>query len=87
MATPEQGELVEQKPIIRPYARARMAERNVSEEAVQWVLEHYSIRRPASKKGSPAEIFEGDYQGRTLKLWVKRDSNPPFIKTLAWKDE
>jgi len=38
MATPEQGDLVEQKPIIRPYARARMAERNVSEEAVQWVL-------------------------------------------------
>ena len=48
---------------------------------------HYSIRRPASKKGSPAEILEGDYQGRVLKLWVKRDSDPPFIKTVAWKDE
>jgi hypothetical protein len=87
MATPGQGDVIGKKPVIRPYARARMAERNVSQEAVEWVLEHYSIRRPASKKGSPAEILEGDYQGRVLKLWVKRDSDPPFIKTVAWKDE
>lgn len=39
MATPGQGDVIGKKPVIRPYARARMAERNVSQEAVEWVLE------------------------------------------------
>jgi hypothetical protein len=62
--------------------------RDVSREAIEHVLVHYDERRPAQPRvnAKPAEIFSGAYQGRRLKVYVEIDSDPPYIKTVAWND-
>jgi len=83
------GEAIAHGPIIRPYARKRMAERAIPEEAVRWVLEHYHTRRPAPSRirAGSAEILIGEYAGRTLKVYIARGSNPPFVKTVVWEGD
>ena len=73
---------------IIPYARGRMAERGVPEEAVRWVLENYDIHRPAGPRpgSKPAEIYVGAYQGRKLRVYVERGSSPKKVTTVAWED-
>jgi hypothetical protein len=85
----ESGEPSADRPVIRPYAWKRMAERDISEEAVRWVLARYHTRRPAParRNASPTEIFIGDYQGRSLKVYVARGSSPPFVKTVVWEGD
>ncbi len=64
-----------------------MQERGVPEDAVDWVLEHYHTSRPAgARQGSkPAVIYIGTWNGRDLRVYVERDSNPPKIKTVVWE--
>jgi hypothetical protein len=83
----ESGDGTPPPAVIRPYARRRMAQRGISEEAVQWVVRHYHTRRPAPRRGTPAEIFIGDYDGRDLKVYVRKGSNPPYVKTVVWQGE
>lgn len=64
-----------------------MAERNIPEEAVHWVLAHYHTRRPAPQRGSAAEIYIGEFEGRNLKVYVERGSDPPFVKTTVWEGD
>lgn len=75
--------------VIRPYAYKRMAERGVPVEAVDWVLDHYVVRRPAPARpnASPTEILIGEYKGRTLKVYIARGSHPPLVKTVAWEGD
>ena len=75
------------RPLI-PYVRARMDRRGISEEALDFVLENYHTARPAGPRGGskPAIIYIGTWQGRNLRVYVERDSNPPFVKTVAWED-
>lgn len=85
----EGGDATAPEPIIRAYARRRMAERGIPEEAVRWVLERYHTRRPAPSRvrAQPAEILIGDYEGRALKVYIARNSYPPFVKTVVWEGE
>ena len=85
----ESGESPVGRPVIRPYAWKRMAERNIPEEAVPWVLTHYHTRRPAPprRNAGPTEIFIGEYLGRNLKVYVARGSSPPFVKTVVWEGD
>jgi hypothetical protein len=64
-----------------------MEERGIPEEAVDWVLQNYHSSRPAGpRRGSkPAVIYIGEWQGRDLRVYVERDSSPPFVKTVAWE--
>ena len=82
------GETARPTRIIIPYVRVRMVERGVTEEAIDWVLENYHTSRPAgSRPGSkPSVIYVGDWEGRNLRIYVERDSDPPKIKTVAWED-
>lgn len=77
------------EPYIRGYAYRRMAERGIPEEAIHWVLEHYMVRRPAAARKSalPSEILIGEYQVRRLKVYIVRDSNPPYVKTAVWEGD
>ncbi len=79
-------EVVGQDRVIRSHARKMMAKRGIPEAAVDWVLEHYGNRRPAPVRppARPAEILEGDFNGRELWVYIVRDSNPPIVKTAAW---
>ncbi len=72
---------------ITRHAREKMAERGVPEAAVDWVLEHYDLRRPAPVRypGSPADILIGDWNGRRLKVYVLRGIEPPIITTTTWE--
>lgn len=72
--------------ILRRHVRQRMAERQISEDAIRWVLDHYTTRRPAPLRGqaNPAEILTGEFQGRRLKVYIVHGSHPPIVKTVAW---
>ena len=76
-----------QKRLI-PYVRKRMEERGVSEEAVDYVLQHYHTSRPAGPRlgSKPAVIYVGTWCGRDRRVYVERDSKPPLVKTVALKD-
>lgn len=70
------------------YVRGRMEERGVTEEMIQWVLANCHTQRPAGpRRGSkPAVIFVGEWEGRNLRVYVERGSDPRMIKTVAWED-
>ena len=81
----------DQPPLRReliPYVRARMEQRGVPVEAVDFVLQNYHTARPAGpRRGSrPAIVYIGTWNGRNLRVYVERDSDPPFVKTVAWED-
>ncbi len=65
-----------------------MRRRKVPFEAISYVLENYVIRRPAPPRDAarPAEILIGEFEGRTLRVYVERGTDPPMIKTVAWED-
>lgn len=86
--TPEAAARV--KPRYIPYTYRRMAERGITEAQVEHVLEHYDVRRPAPPYHNgekPSEIFIGECDGRRLKVYVERGSNPPFVKTAVWEGD
>ena len=66
-----------------------MRQRQIPEEAVKHVLEHYDVSRPAPfREGAkPAIIYIGSYQGRRLKVYVTRDSDPPEVRTVVWEGD
>jgi len=74
---------------INRHAKGRMVERRVSEEAVEYVLKNYGMKIPAAPiPGAPrSEIRLGNFRGRPLAVYVEEDSNPPYVKTVAWRDE
>jgi len=76
--------------VYRYHARQRMAERGITDEAVRVVLETYDTHRPArASRGAtnPSEIYIGPYNGRRLKVYVERGSNPRAIKTAVWEGD
>ncbi|MBI5283722.1 MAG: DUF4258 domain-containing protein [Chloroflexi bacterium] len=78
------------KPRYIAYTYRRMAERGITEEQIEYVLRNYDTRRPSPpyRNGEkPSEIFIGDCDGRRLKVYVERDSDPPFIKTAVWEGD
>ncbi len=74
---------------LNPHVRQRMAQRGITEAAINWVLGHYHTRFPAAPQQGvrPAVILQGTFEGRELRVYVQRGTDPPYVKTVAWKDE
>lgn len=68
------------------HAQDQMARRGISKEAVEHILVSYHLRRPARvlNPESPAEIYIGAFNGRDLKVYVLRESNPFVVKSAVW---
>lgn len=68
------------------HARFQARRRGIPDAAVSWVIEHYHTRRPAPPRDAalPADILIGVYNGRDLKVYVERGSDPPKVKTVVW---
>ena len=66
-----------------------MQGRIIPEEAIDWVLEHYDTRRPAHPIPGrpPSDILVGEYQGRRLKVYVRRDVIPFYVTTTVWEGD
>lgn len=64
-----------------------MQRRNVSIDAIESVLKNYHTSRPAPRREGAlsAVIYIGEYEGRSLKVYVERDSDPPKVTTVAWE--
>ncbi len=62
------------------HARDRQAERNISDQEVEYVLAHWTINR-TDKKGN--RVLSSHPNNRYIKVVVAQDSNPPFIITVA----
>jgi hypothetical protein len=67
----------------------QMHRRQISPQAVEAVLQGYHTSRPAPHRdGSlPAVIYTGEFQGRDLKVYVARDSNPTLVTTAVWEGD
>ena len=73
---------------ITPYGQAKMNRRDISVAAVESVVADGYMRPASLINGSdPVMIYEGDYEGRTLKVYVERGSDPPVVKTATWERE
>lgn len=85
----ESGDADEASWTTTSHARWQMRRRGVSEAAIGWVLRNYDGSRPAPplSAAKPAVILSGEYQGRRLKVYVERDSDPPKIKTVVWEGD
>ena len=65
-----------------------MQERGIPVRAVDAVLERYHTSRPAGPRpgAKPAVIYIGEWDGRDLRVYVERDSDPPLVTTAAWEN-
>lgn len=72
--------------IYTGHAREQMARREISYDAVEYVLFHYTSRVPAQPRvnAKPAEIYMGTFAGRPLWVYVEIGSDPLRVKTAAW---
>lgn len=73
----------------RRHADEQMALRCISRLQVERALRHILVSYPAAPLRRTPErsmIYEGDVDGRTLKVYVLEGSHPPLVKTAAWKD-
>lgn len=74
---------------LTDHAQRRLRERDIPFAAVGQVLNSYHTSRPAPRREGPLPtvIYVGDYEGRNLKVYVVRDSNPPQVTTVVWEGE
>ena len=74
---------------ITGHTRERMRQRNIPQAAVEDVLLHYHTSRPAPFRpgAKPAIIYVGEYEGKDLKVYVVRDSDPPIVTTVVWEGD
>jgi len=66
--------------VYDPHARLRMRERRVTELEVEQVLENWHTRY-TDRRGNP--ILIGHPWGRRVKVVVRKDSDPPYVITVA----
>jgi hypothetical protein len=64
-----------------------MRQRRITEEDVEMVLDDPTERRPARPRrgAKPAEIFTGLIGDRELQVYVEIGTDPPLVKTAAWR--
>ena len=75
--------------VLTDHAVLRMRQRQVNLNQIYEVLRLYHTSRPAPRLDStaqPVDIYIGDVESRTLKIYVERDSKPIKIKTVAVED-
>ena len=67
-----------------------MRRRRITKEQVEHVLAYYHTSHPAQPLPHTTErsvVYVGTVDGRELRVYVLKDSNPSYVKTAAWKDE
>ena len=72
------------------HTRRRMRSRRVSEADVEAVLQNFHTSYPAEPLPNDpfgATVFIGYIGRRELKVYVENGSNPPRIRTVAWRDQ
>lgn len=60
-----------------------MASRDISEDAIDYVLVNYHTTLPRRKGGHE---YIGEYAGRRLKVVIDDRSRPAFVVTVHWMD-
>ena len=74
--------------ITKSDARRQMRRRELPDEAVDLVLANPLSIRPGAppKRGRPANVYFGVYEGRRLKVYVEIGSDPLKVKSAVWED-
>jgi hypothetical protein len=70
------------------HARDQMRVRGVTEENVERVLHDYHTSYPAEplpRQSIGAIVYVGTIDGRDLKVYVEEASDPPLVRTVAWR--
>jgi hypothetical protein len=65
-----------------------MRVRGVTEENVERVLHDYHTSYPAEplpRQSIGAIVYVGTIDGRDLKVYVEEASDPPLVRTVAWR--
>lgn len=73
-----------------PHLRRRMQQRSISHAQIMQALRAHTLTYPAGPlRGQPSDsiIYVAGVDGRELKVYVERDSSPPYVRTAVWKDE
>ena len=66
------------------HARQRMQQRGISEQDVEHVIDNHDTSY-TDRDGNP--ILIGAHQGRRIKVVIRKGSDPPFVITVAPRDE
>ena len=77
-------------PVYDPHAELRMRQRRITGEQVERVLRDHHTSHPAEPLRNSrfrSRIYVGTVDGRDLKVYIRDDSDPPYVTTVAWKDE
>ena len=70
-----------------PHARDQMKERGVDREAVELTVMEPDQTRPAMRRREPCTIYLRAIGNRTCKVYVRDDTDPPRVATVAWHGE
>jgi hypothetical protein len=71
------------------HARDQMDDRLVDQAQVERALSDYHTSCPAEPPPNDpigATVYDADIDGRTLKVYVENNSEPPLVPTVAWRD-
>ncbi len=72
------------------HAERRMGERNINRSMVLEARRSWHTRMPATPRRGVAiigDLYIGRVAGRDLKVWIEPDSDPVYVRSVAWKDE
>lgn len=76
--------------IIGDQATRQMHHRGITREQVEAVLLSYHTSYPAEplpRQREQSTFYVGTLAGRDLKVYVRDNSNPPYVRTVVWKGE
>ena len=67
-----------------------MRQRRITGGQVEQVLRDHHTSHPAQPLRNSrfrSRIYVGTVDGRDLKVYIREDSDPQYVTTVAWKDE
>ena len=76
--------------VIGDHARRQMHDRGITDEHVETALVSYHTSYPAEPLPHQREqstVYVGMVAGRDLKVYVRDNSDPPFVRTVVWKGD
>lgn len=78
------------RPIYDPHAELQMRHRSITKQQIEYVLANYHTSHPAQPLPRTARrsvIYVGTIDSRELRVYVLEGSDPPYVRTAAWRDE
>lgn len=67
-----------------PYVRRRMEERRVTEQNIEYAVEHRDVQMPGRKGRKRIFSYIGN---RCLNIVIKETKNRIYVVTVAWRGE